>query len=96
MPAGFVVVIQTFGTTDLSAWESHIVDVTGLVGVDIPQDPEPEFVSINENNMAVVTLQENNALVLIDLEVRETEIINYSLINSYVFMLSKSNRVFSF
>jgi len=53
-------------------------------------------VSINEKNMAVVTLQENNALLLIDLEVREKDIINSSLMNYYVFMLSKSNRVFAF
>lgn len=71
MPAGFVVVVKTFGSTNLDVWEPHVIDVTGLFGVDIPEDPEPEFVSINENNIAVVTLQENNGLVLIDLEVSE-------------------------
>ena len=33
----------------------------------VPEDPEPEYVSINSKNIAVVALQENNALVLIDL-----------------------------
>lgn len=75
MPEGFIVVIKTFGSTNLDIWEPHTVDITGLSGVEIPEDPEPEFVSINENNMAVVTLQENNALLLLDLEVRENEII---------------------
>jgi hypothetical protein len=28
-----------------------------------PTDPEPEYVSINDNNVAVVTLQENNHIV---------------------------------
>jgi len=69
MPAGFVVVVKTFGSTTLNDWEPNVVDVTGLDGVLFPEDPEPEFVSINSNNVAVITLQENNALVLIDLEV---------------------------
>lgn len=72
MPAGFVVVVKTFGSTNMDLWQPHIVTVTNLGGVNnFPEDPEPEFVSINENNVAVVTLQENNALVLIDLEVSD-------------------------
>ena len=31
-------------------------------------DPEPEYVAINDNNIAAVTLQENNHIVLVDLE----------------------------
>jgi len=42
------------------------VDLTGLAEV-APSDPEPEFVAINGNNEAVVTLQENNHLVVVDL-----------------------------
>lgn len=41
--------------------------LTGLAGLGFATDPEPEFVSINSDNIAVVTLQENNGLVLIDL-----------------------------
>lgn len=43
-----------------------IVDMTGLADV-APSDPEPEYVDINSDNIAVVTLQENNYLVLVDL-----------------------------
>ncbi|MBO6930451.1 MAG: esterase-like activity of phytase family protein, partial [Roseibium sp.] len=44
----------------------RIVDMTGLAEV-APSDPEPEFVSINAKNQAVVTIQENNHLVIVDL-----------------------------
>ena len=44
----------------------RIVDLTGLAEV-APTDPEPEFVSINSKNQAVVTLQENNHLAIVDL-----------------------------
>lgn len=42
------------------------IDLTGLAKV-APQDPEPEFVAINTKNVAVVTLQENNHIALVDL-----------------------------
>jgi hypothetical protein len=42
------------------------VDLTGLAEV-APTDPEPEFVDINSRGEAVVTLQENNHLVIVDL-----------------------------
>ena len=45
---------------------ARIVQVTGLAAV-APEDPEPEFVDINAANVAAVTLQENNHIVLIDL-----------------------------
>ncbi|MBB4304164.1 hypothetical protein GGD81_003220 [Rhodobium orientis] len=44
----------------------RIVDMTGLAEI-APEDPEPEFVSINADNIAVVTLQENNHIALVDL-----------------------------
>ena len=44
-----------------------ITDLTGLADI-APSDPEPEFVSINGLNQAVVTLQENNHIVVVDLE----------------------------
>ncbi len=44
----------------------RIVDVTGLAKV-APSDPEPEFVSINSKNQVVMTLQENNHIVVADL-----------------------------
>ncbi len=44
----------------------RIVDMTGLADV-APSDPEPEFVSVNSKNQAVVTLQENNHIAIVDL-----------------------------
>lgn len=43
------------------------VDLTGLADV-APDDPEPEYVDINAQNEAVVSLQENNHLVVVDLK----------------------------
>ncbi|WP_075215644.1 esterase-like activity of phytase family protein [Mongoliimonas terrestris] len=42
------------------------VDLTGLAAV-APEDPEPEFVAINDANEVLVTLQENNHLAIVDL-----------------------------
>lgn len=70
MPAGFVVVID-ISEEYPADWSATTVHVTGLDGVTFPEDPEPEYVSINEENIAVVTLQENNAMVLIDAESNE-------------------------
>lgn len=69
MPAGYIVVVDT--ADDINDWSTSIVHVTGLDGILFPEDPEPEFVSINEDNIAVVTLQENNGIVLIDCETKE-------------------------
>jgi hypothetical protein len=69
MPAGFVVVVDT--AEDLDDWSPAVVDVTGMDGIAYPDDPEPEFVSINDNNIAVVTLQENNGIILINCETKE-------------------------
>lgn len=43
-----------------------VVDLTGLAEI-APEDPEPEFVDINGLNQAVVTLQENNHIAIVDL-----------------------------
>ncbi len=45
---------------------ARIVTMTGLAEV-APEDPEPEFVDINADNIAAVTLQENNHVALVDL-----------------------------
>jgi hypothetical protein len=42
------------------------VDLTGLAAV-APEDPEPEFVDVNSRGEAVITLQENNHIAIIDL-----------------------------
>lgn len=64
-PAGYLVVAD-IGDADPANWTTQNVDVTGLAAV-APTDPEPEYVDINSDNIAVVTLQENNHLILVDL-----------------------------
>lgn len=50
----------------VSEWELRKVDLTGLADPDFyPEDPEPEYVDINEANFAVVTLQENNHIAIV-------------------------------
>jgi hypothetical protein len=67
LPAGFLLVLST-ERDDVMEWELTKIDLVGLDGLVEPDDPEPEFVSINEENICVLTLQENNGIVLIDLE----------------------------
>jgi hypothetical protein len=63
MPAGFVAIVPTAeGGLDCDAMIS--ADITGLAEV-APEDPEPEFVAINDENEIVVTLQENNHMVVL-------------------------------
>lgn len=63
MPAGFVVRLPLKdGAIDCAA--RQVVDLTGLAQVG-PEDPEPEFLAFNDAGELVVTLQENNHIVLI-------------------------------
>jgi hypothetical protein len=63
MPAGFVVIVPlSDGAMDCDG--KIVADVTGLAEI-APEDPEPEFVSINGENEVVVTMQENNHLVVL-------------------------------
>lgn len=64
MPAGYVAIVPlTDGVMDCDAMIT--ADITGLAEVS-PEDPEPEFVSINGENEIVVTLQENNHIVVLN------------------------------
>lgn len=63
LPAGFVVIVDLSG--DVADWTTSSVDLTGIANL-FPEDPEPEYVDINEDNVVVVTLQENNHIVLVD------------------------------
>jgi len=63
MPAGFVVKLPIVdGAVDCANLLK--IDVTGLAAV-AGDDPEPEFVAINDAGEIAVTLQENNHIVLI-------------------------------
>ncbi|GGB37883.1 hypothetical protein GCM10011316_07460 [Roseibium aquae] len=67
MPAGHLAVFDLDGEGQVTNCDSvRIVDLTGLAEV-AGSDPEPEFVSINSANEAVVTMQENNHLAIVDL-----------------------------
>ncbi len=63
-PAGFLSIIDLDGKP--SNWNVRNVVLTGLSPL-YGADPEPESVDINQDNIAVVTLQENNHIVLVDL-----------------------------
>jgi len=64
-PAGSFIIVDLVGSPD--KWTTRVVDVTGLSGMLYADDPEPEYVDINKQNLAVLSLQENNHIVLIDL-----------------------------
>ncbi|MEV4275839.1 esterase-like activity of phytase family protein [Actinoplanes xinjiangensis] len=59
-PAGWLAVIDT------RTWKVSRVDLSGLSTL-APTDPEPEYVSVNSRDEAVVSLQENNHLAVVDL-----------------------------
>ena len=62
-PAGWVTKITvTDGLADCASLQK--IDMTGLATIGA-SDPEPEFVDVNALDEIVVTLQENNALVVI-------------------------------
>lgn len=64
LPAGYVTVFDLKdGAPDCGTMKR--VEMTGLsdIGGD---DPEPEFVDFNSKNEIAVTLQENNAIVIVD------------------------------
>ncbi|MEU0283118.1 esterase-like activity of phytase family protein [Streptomyces sp. NPDC006195] len=75
-PAGFVQIVDLKGDKP-DRWRTRAVPLTqsngkalpALVaaGITEPTDPEPEYVSINRRDQLVVTLQENNGVVLLDL-----------------------------
>ncbi|MBW9262236.1 MAG: esterase-like activity of phytase family protein [Candidatus Thiodiazotropha sp. (ex. Lucinisca nassula)] len=64
-PAGTLVIVNTSDSNPAN-WTTSTVDLTQLNAL-YPGDPEPEYVDINGNNIAVVTLQENNHIALVDL-----------------------------
>ncbi len=64
LPAGGLVIVDAVGAP--AAWTTRNVSLTGIAAL-YPTDPEPEYVDINDDNIAVVSLQENNHLALVDL-----------------------------
>lgn len=74
-PAGQVIIVN-ISDANPANWTSTPVDITGYADL-FSGDPEPEYVDINSDNIAVVTLQENNHIILIDLA-KAAVINNYS------------------
>lgn len=64
LPGGWLQIASLRGMPE--EWSLRSVDLSGLAAY-APEDPEPEYVSINEKNIAVVTLQENNHIALVHL-----------------------------
>lgn len=65
LPGGGLKIVDTTGSP--TTWKLRTVDLTGIATI-APTDAEPEYVAINEDNVAVVTLQENNHIALVDLK----------------------------
>jgi hypothetical protein len=68
LPGGSLVLIDTTLLNNPANWTIFaVVNLTSLyVGMEFPTDPEPEFIDIDQNGLAIVTLQENNALTIIN------------------------------
>ena len=63
MPAGFVIRLPlNDGAVDCAG--KQVIDLTGLADI-APEDPEPEYLAFNDAGELVVTLQENNHIVVI-------------------------------
>jgi hypothetical protein len=63
MPAGFVVILPLAdGLPDCAGLVR--ADLTGMAEI-APEDPEPEFVDINDAGEIAVTLQENNHVAIL-------------------------------
>lgn len=65
LPAGKLIVVDLSAASPAD-WTTRDVDLTGIASL-YAADPEPEFVDINSDNMAVVTLQENNHIAIVNL-----------------------------
>lgn len=63
MPAGYVVKLPVTAG-ELNCDDQQRIDLTGLAEIG-GEDPEPEYVDINQAGEIVVTLQENNHIVVI-------------------------------
>ena len=66
LPAGYLAVFRILNPVGPVLGPRNDVDLIGLADY-AEDDPEPENVDINERNEAVVTLQENNHIVIVDL-----------------------------
>ena len=80
LPGGFLAVIRLQGPP--ANWTQSNVSLSNLGGT-FPTDPEPEFLDINHDNHAIVSLQENNYYAIVDLD-RGTVLDQFSAGNATV------------
>lgn len=64
LPAGYLVTVGLTGDGRLACDTLQRIELAGLAEI-APEDPEPEFVDINAAGEIVVTLQENNHIVVL-------------------------------
>ena len=64
LPSGFLQIVDLLGHP--LNWSTRKVGLDGLADI-APSDAEPEFVDINDRNIAAITLQENNHIVFVNL-----------------------------
>lgn len=70
-PSGGLQVVKLAGTP--SSWKVRDVDLSPVASDAFAGDDlEPEYVDINEDNLAVVSFQENNHLAVVDVKTRKT------------------------
>jgi DNA-binding beta-propeller fold protein YncE len=67
-PPGFLTIVDLLGSPD--HWQAREVSLAGIAD-RFSSDPETEFVDIRSDNVAAVTLQENNHVVLVQLATGE-------------------------
>lgn len=72
-PTGFVTVLGLNGAPEAWTVDAVALPPEDLPGVFAPTDVEPEYVDINADNKLALSLQENNALVVIDLASKEVD-----------------------
>ena len=66
LPGGTLVSFAVAADGSVDCTGKKVIDVSGIAEV-APEDAEPEFVDINSKNEVVLSLQENNHLVVADL-----------------------------
>ena len=64
LPAGSVFMVDLTAEGRVACDTARVADITGLADI-APEDPEPEFVSINADNEVAVSLQENNHIIVL-------------------------------
>jgi DNA-binding beta-propeller fold protein YncE len=63
------IITLDYNNLSKSSIQNIAINLKGISGVNFPNAPQPEYVAISpDGKMAAVTLQENNAIALIDIK----------------------------